>query len=552
MQIYKAEKSLAERILDNTSVRAYCQLEEVTKEDVPTQFANRNAQIAMAQIPSGTETRFVKAILVTTTWNKNDDVFVKWDTWQAKDTPIGKPTNYGHNESEIIGHTVESWILDEEKEYVDKSLSAEQAPEFFHIAILNVLYSFYSDQDCRDKVEEVVQGVKNQTKFISMECVFNHFDYAMQKDGGIQIIARNEETAFLTRYLRAYGGPGEYQGYKIGRVIRDLVFSGAGYVDNPANPDSVIYDLTLGKENVVMSCTAELHSKAEVDQLVKTKEVDMTKDNTDVSVTDEQIISDQTEVEVQEQPVQPDEPVVETPEVVEPVVETPTDEGGTETTETTPEIPEAAPETPVEPEVTQEAETEVKEDQVALENATLSLQNSKLTRDLEALRSQIETERQEAEQKVIDLEKRLTELQASLDEANVKLGKLQAEDREQVRVQRLIECGFNAEDAKVHVQKLDKFNDEQFDLVIEACRMGVTGIKAEPKVETSEAEVQTEVQETEETDETETALAQVEEAVENAEVETVVVGECSQDHVSQTAKALYSALDICFHKSSKR
>ena len=47
--------------------------------------------------------------------------------------------------------------------------------------------------------------------------------------------------SYLTKYLRAYGGQGEYDNYKIGRVLRNITFSGKGFVDKPANPDSVIF-----------------------------------------------------------------------------------------------------------------------------------------------------------------------------------------------------------------------------------------------------------------------------------------------------------------------
>merc|ERR1711966_443042 len=41
-------------------------------------------------------------------------------------------------------------------------------------------------------------------------------------------------------HLRSYGGSGEYQGYKIGRALKNIAFSGKGPVSKPANPRSVI------------------------------------------------------------------------------------------------------------------------------------------------------------------------------------------------------------------------------------------------------------------------------------------------------------------------
>ena len=56
-----------------------------------------------------------------------------------------------------------------------------------------------------------------------------------------KILTRNEETSFLTKYLRSYGGIGEHENYQIGRVLRNITFSGKGFVNRPANPESIIF-----------------------------------------------------------------------------------------------------------------------------------------------------------------------------------------------------------------------------------------------------------------------------------------------------------------------
>jgi hypothetical protein len=56
----------------------------------------------------------------------------------------------------------------------------------------------------------------------------------------MKVVARNETSAFLTKHLRVYGGKGEYEGHKIGRLLRNISFSGKGLVNKPANPRSII------------------------------------------------------------------------------------------------------------------------------------------------------------------------------------------------------------------------------------------------------------------------------------------------------------------------
>jgi hypothetical protein len=76
-----------------------------------------------------------------------------------------------------------------------------------------------------------------------MECLFAGFDYALiDAQGNPKVISRTEQSSFLTKHLRAYGGTGEYEGYKVGRALRDIAFSGKGLVSKPANPRSIILD----------------------------------------------------------------------------------------------------------------------------------------------------------------------------------------------------------------------------------------------------------------------------------------------------------------------
>ena len=44
----------------------------------------------------------------------------------------------------------------------------------------------------------------------------------------------------MSKHLRAYGGTGKYEGYTVGRLLRNISFSGKGLVSKPANPRSVI------------------------------------------------------------------------------------------------------------------------------------------------------------------------------------------------------------------------------------------------------------------------------------------------------------------------
>ena len=190
---------------------------------------------------------YVQSILVTSSWNKNDDIFDKAEVWAAKNTPEDKPTNLEHDENTIIGHIVSNWSITDDGILIDDSTPIENLPEKFHIVTGSVIYKAYVNPELKERTSKLIAEIENGSKYVSMECMFKGFDYGLidENTGEYKILSRSNDTAFLTKHLRAYGGSGKYENHKLGRVLRQITFSGKGYVDKPANPDSIIFS----KEN---------------------------------------------------------------------------------------------------------------------------------------------------------------------------------------------------------------------------------------------------------------------------------------------------------------
>jgi hypothetical protein len=92
-------------------------------------------------------------------------------------------------------------------------------------------------------MQQIISEIEENKWFVSMECLFAGFNYSIiDQQNNSRLITRSEESAFLTKHLKAYGGTGEYEGYKIGRSLKDISFSGKGLVSKPANPRSIIFD----------------------------------------------------------------------------------------------------------------------------------------------------------------------------------------------------------------------------------------------------------------------------------------------------------------------
>ena len=212
---------------------------------------------------------YLNSVLVSTGWNKNDDVFDIAETWAARNTPEDKQFNFMHDESDIIGHITANVVTDFEGNVISDDQT--KVPESFNIVTSAVLYNSWSDPELKERMERLIAEIEDGKWFVSMECLFNNFDYAVvSPEGNNQIVQRDEASAFLTKHLRAYGGTGEYEGYKVGRMLRNISFSGKGLVNNPANPRSIILSNTT---NPFQNSKATLISDTNI------KEINMSDDS---------------------------------------------------------------------------------------------------------------------------------------------------------------------------------------------------------------------------------------------------------------------------------
>lgn len=251
------EKGLEQRILANCTATASCKVRPLTN---PSRIAKAEKQ-AMAEKRESHDLYYVETILCTAGapygnnnggFNKNADFFDVVEVWRARSTPVHKYTNIGHIPDLVCGVMTDSWVLAAGKRKVVESNRAESdLPSTIHLACSAVIWrdlpSMYQNE-----INRTIISIEAGEMAVSMECRFNDFDYALLNEitGTVKIVERNDETSWMSWYLRQYGGDGIYHEkdkdgnieatYLIGRCLRDITFSGKGYVTNPANPDSNI------------------------------------------------------------------------------------------------------------------------------------------------------------------------------------------------------------------------------------------------------------------------------------------------------------------------
>ncbi len=248
MRIYKAEKD-AGLDLESVSSASFVTA-QVKVSDINEYFDG----MSVAELMKETNTiqtveeltgqeqpdlALVVAILVSTGWNNNDDIFTPAEVWKARSSPIHKPMNDNHNPTKILGHIVKSRVLDKSGNELVVA-EGESIPDEFDIEVAGVLYRAFPE--LRDRVNEIISKAQDGEMFVSMEAWFPDFGYGFidSDTGDIKLVERTEATAFLTKHLRIYGGSGEYEGHRIGRVLKEIIFGAQGFVDEPANPESVI------------------------------------------------------------------------------------------------------------------------------------------------------------------------------------------------------------------------------------------------------------------------------------------------------------------------
>ena len=267
MIIYSQEKidGLAERIQASASIAYTSPLVKLDNElelsrELLTAFASNNPQLKIDQV----DLFPLYSVLVTAgVWNKNDDVFDIAETYAARNSPEDKPLNLMHRQMDIVGHITSNYVVDENCKTIAENTPVDELPSKLHVITAAVIYKYWEDNARQREIAQLINEIENSNKWaVSMECIFRGFDYGLiGPDGQTRIVARNEKTAGLTRHLRAYGGAGSFEGYKVGRVLRQIIFSGKGIVDNPANPESIIFDKVDPFKSTFASLGYELPSE---------------------------------------------------------------------------------------------------------------------------------------------------------------------------------------------------------------------------------------------------------------------------------------------------
>lgn len=239
MKIYQNEikDGLKEQIMATKSIAMDCSLVQVDSSNIKNPEIPNKKAIASIGTDKDFDTYYLSSVLASVGSNKNDDTFLPEEIWAAKETPVHKQFNYGHNEKDIIGCIFDSFLLDSEGKLIEDEKDIERIQD---ICTYSAIWTKWGDAELQDRMDQIIVAIENDELYVSMEALFKDFDYMLTSDAETKILKRSQTTAFLTKHLRSFGGSGEFEGYEIKRVLRNFTFSGKGLVSNPANTRSLI------------------------------------------------------------------------------------------------------------------------------------------------------------------------------------------------------------------------------------------------------------------------------------------------------------------------
>ena len=88
-----------------------------------------------------------------------------------------------HNEKDIIGHITGNYAVDLDGNGIDDD--TEDIPSNFNIITNAVVYTSWSDVELRERIQKIIAEIQDGDKwFVSMECLFPNFDYALMNSKG--------------------------------------------------------------------------------------------------------------------------------------------------------------------------------------------------------------------------------------------------------------------------------------------------------------------------------------------------------------------------------
>ncbi len=191
--------------------------------------------------------QYVTAIFVSSGMNKNGAVFLGSELAKARSSIVHKAVDIEHDEKAIIGQITNHCFLDRAGACMDieKLAKGVKAGELdamdMDIAVSCIIH--------KHRFPEVAEEILAGNWMVSMEAFYRDYDVKV----GDLIIPRTQAKALgydklIGTVVNLKDDDKELGFHLVGRVLRDIVFSGVGIVKKPANERSIILEAAAIQE----------------------------------------------------------------------------------------------------------------------------------------------------------------------------------------------------------------------------------------------------------------------------------------------------------------
>jgi hypothetical protein len=195
--------------------------------------------------------QYFSAIFVSSGANLNHAYFLPSELVKAEDTIVNKAMDLEHKEEEIVGHIYDRVFMDKSGNKLSlEELSSIETSSLdqkeIHVAIAGIVY--------KNRFPELAKEIADGEWCVSMEAYFGNYDVKI----GDLILTRKEAEALglatdsilnvlFGKTAKVIKNKVEIATGTIDRVLRNISFSGCGFVKKPANPSSVVLETAADK-----------------------------------------------------------------------------------------------------------------------------------------------------------------------------------------------------------------------------------------------------------------------------------------------------------------
>ena len=180
---HEIDDGIADKVQSTASI-AYCTPFSIKEGKAENKSDIGSIEKLLAENKDQNDLYYLESVLVSTNWNRNDDVFLSDVTWAARNTPEDKQFNFMHDENDIIGHITGSYVINKDGQVIADD--SEQVPKDFDIITTAVLYNSWMNEENKERMQRIIAEIDEDKWFVSMECLFAGFDYAVINTTGDQ------------------------------------------------------------------------------------------------------------------------------------------------------------------------------------------------------------------------------------------------------------------------------------------------------------------------------------------------------------------------------